>query len=111
MKHPATRNTLYVEQAELLSQDEYAEGQYHMRLQAPETAAHAKPGHFIHMQCDPSLYMRPKIQFLLTIERSGERIGLMREGNCAEEASKAASANVSSLIDFAKYLSAAASTP
>ncbi len=29
----------------------------------------------------PSLYMRPKIQFLRTIERSGERIGLMREGN------------------------------
>ena len=58
MNHPATRNTLYVEQAELLSQDGYAEGQYHIRLHAPETASHAKPGHFIHMQCDPGLYMR-----------------------------------------------------
>lgn len=58
MAHPATRNTLYVEQAELLSQDAYPEGQYHMRLKAPETATHARPGHFIHMQCDPALYMR-----------------------------------------------------
>jgi dihydroorotate dehydrogenase electron transfer subunit len=58
MAHPATRNTLYVEQAELLSQDAYAEDQYHLRLQAPETAALAKPGHFIHMQCDPALAMR-----------------------------------------------------
>ena len=56
--HPDTRNTLYVEQAELLSQDSYPDGQYHMRLRAPETATHAKPGHFIHMQCDPTLYMR-----------------------------------------------------
>ena len=58
MAHPATRNTLYVEQAELVSQDAYAEGQYHIRLHAPETAANAKPGHFIHMQCDPLLAMR-----------------------------------------------------
>ena len=58
MAHPATRNTLYVEQAEVLVQDAYADGQFHMRLRAPETAAHARPGHFIHMQCDPSLYMR-----------------------------------------------------
>ena len=57
MNHPATRNTLYVEQAELLSQDAYAEGQFHICLRAPETSTHAKPGHFIHMQCDPSLYM------------------------------------------------------
>ena len=58
MQHPATRNTLYVEQAELLSQDTYANGQFHIRLRAPDTAAHAKPGHFIHMQCDPGLPMR-----------------------------------------------------
>ncbi len=58
MTHPATRNTLYVEQAELLSQDAYADQQYHIRLQAPETATRARPGQFIHMQCGPALYMR-----------------------------------------------------
>ncbi len=58
MQHPETRNTLYVEQAKLISHDAYPDGQYHMRLHAPETATHAKPGHFIHMQCDPGLPMR-----------------------------------------------------
>ena len=70
MVHPLTRNTLYVEQAELLSQEEYAGGQYHMRLHAPETAAHAKPGHFIHMQCDPSLYMRRPMSIMRSNPRS-----------------------------------------
>ena len=59
----------------------------------------------------PSLYILPKIQFLRTDDRSGERMGLIREGNCADEAIKADSAKESSSIDFAKYLSAAASTP
>ena len=58
MQHPASRNTLYVEQAELLAQAELAGRQYHIRLKAPETAAHARPGHFVHMQCDPALFMR-----------------------------------------------------
>ena len=58
MQHPASRDTLYVEQAELLTQAELAGRQYHLRLKAPETAAHARPGHFVHMQCDPALLMR-----------------------------------------------------
>ena len=53
-----TRNTLYVEQAELISQNTYKNKQYHMILRAPETSMHAKPGHFVHMQCDSSIYMR-----------------------------------------------------
>mgnify|MGYP003950285563 FL=1 len=58
MTHPKTRNTLYVEQAELISQDAYENEQYHMILKAPETSAHARPGHFVHMQCDESIFMR-----------------------------------------------------
>lgn len=58
MAHPPTRNTLYVEQAELLNRDKYAGYQYHMRLRAVETASHARPGHFVHIRCDPSLPMR-----------------------------------------------------
>jgi dihydroorotate dehydrogenase electron transfer subunit len=58
MAHPKTRNTLYVEQAKLISQDIYDNDQYHMILQAPETSVHAKPGHFVHMQCNSTIYMR-----------------------------------------------------
>ena len=58
MTHPKTRNTLYVEQAELISQDAHENEQYHMILKAPETSMRASPGHFVHMQCDSSIYMR-----------------------------------------------------
>ena len=58
MDHKKTRNTLYVEEAELVSQDTYENKQYHMKLRAPETSKHSSPGHFVHMQCDSSIYMR-----------------------------------------------------
>ena len=58
MSHPATRNTLFVEQAEVILHDAYPEHQYHMQLRAPETAARAQAGQFVHMQCHPSLLMR-----------------------------------------------------
>ena len=58
MTHPNTRNTLYVEQAQLISQDIYEDNQFHMTLRAPNTSRNAKPGHFVHMQCDTSIYMR-----------------------------------------------------
>ena len=58
MAHPKTRNTLYVEQANLISHKAYQGEQYHMMLKAPETSAHAKPGHFVHIQCNESIFMR-----------------------------------------------------
>ncbi len=58
MPHPPTRNTLHVEQATLISQDEYPAEQYHLRLLAPKITALAKPGHFVHIQCDSQLNMR-----------------------------------------------------
>jgi len=58
MTLPKTRNTLYVEQANLISHKAYQGEQYHMMLKAPETSAHAKPGHFVHIQCNESIFMR-----------------------------------------------------
>ena len=58
MTIPKTRNTLYVEQANLISHKAYQGEQYHMMLKAPETSAHAKPGHFVHIQCNESIFMR-----------------------------------------------------
>ncbi len=58
MSHPDTRNTLYVEQAEVVFHEVYPEHQYHMQLRAPETASRALAGQFVHMQCHPSLLMR-----------------------------------------------------
>ncbi len=66
MSHPDTRNTLFVEQAEVILHDAYPEHQYHMQLRAPETATRAKAGQFIHMQCHPSLLMRRPMSIMRT---------------------------------------------
>lgn len=58
MAHPDTRNTLYVEDAEVIAHNAHPEQQYHIQLRAPETAQHALPGSFIHLSCDKSLPMR-----------------------------------------------------
>lgn len=58
MKHPATRGTIFSERAGILAHDTCPAGQFILRLQSPLTAAHARPGSFVHMQCDTSLHMR-----------------------------------------------------
>jgi len=52
------RNSLFVEDAEVLLHDSYPGDQYVLRVHAPECAAHALPGTFAHLQCDHSLPMR-----------------------------------------------------
>lgn len=71
MKHPESRNTLHVEQAELLDHIAYEGDQHYMRLHAPLTAALAKPGSFIHMQCDSKLPMRRPMSIMRTDKNSG----------------------------------------
>ncbi len=52
------RDTIYVEDGEILDRDEYPGGQFVMRIRAPETAAHAEAGSFVHLTCDDALPMR-----------------------------------------------------
>jgi dihydroorotate dehydrogenase electron transfer subunit len=52
------RGTIFAEDAEVLDQRAYAGAQYVLRLAAPECAARAEPGSFIHIRCDPALSMR-----------------------------------------------------
>ncbi|MGV0005978.1 MAG: dihydroorotate dehydrogenase electron transfer subunit [Candidatus Porifericomitaceae bacterium WSBS_2022_MAG_OTU9] len=42
----------------LLHKDHLGDQQYLLRIAAPEIAARAKPGQFVHLQCDPRLPMR-----------------------------------------------------
>jgi dihydroorotate dehydrogenase electron transfer subunit len=71
MKHPASRNTLHLEQAELLEHTAFAGDQYYMRLDAPLTASRALPGSFIHMQCDTELPMRRPMSIMRVDENAG----------------------------------------
>ncbi len=52
------RGTIFLETAEVLSQQGWPGEQFVLRLRAPQCAAHAVPGSFAHLTCDPDLPMR-----------------------------------------------------
>ena len=64
----ANRDTIFVEDGELLSVESHPGDQFIMRIRAPKCAAHAQPGSFVHLTCDASLPMRRP----LSIMRVGE---------------------------------------
>ena len=65
------RNTLFVEDAQILAQDSYPGKQYVLRVQAPRCAAHAQPGSFAHLQCNPGLLMRRPLSIMGTDPDAG----------------------------------------
>ena len=62
------RGTIFVEDGEILTRQEYPGGQFVMRIRAPETAAHAEAGSFVHLSCDEALPMRRP----MSIMRAGD---------------------------------------
>jgi len=52
------RNTIFVEDGELISVSTFPGEQFVMRVRAPDCAATAKPGNFVHISCDDSRPMR-----------------------------------------------------
>jgi dihydroorotate dehydrogenase electron transfer subunit len=67
-KAQANRGSIFVEDGEILSVEEFPGKQFIMRIRAPKCAAAAKPGCFVHITCDTSLPMRRP----LSIMRVGE---------------------------------------
>jgi dihydroorotate dehydrogenase electron transfer subunit len=58
------RDTIFVEEAEVLSHQAFAGDQFLLRLKAPECAANAKPGSFSHLQCSPQRPLRRPISIM-----------------------------------------------
>ena len=52
------RGTIFLEDAEILSHDHFPGAQHVLRLKAPQCAAKAQPGSFVHLSCDAALPMR-----------------------------------------------------
>lgn len=52
------RETIFVEDGEVIAVDSFPESQFLMRIRAPRCAAAAQPGTFVHLQCDEALPMR-----------------------------------------------------
>ncbi len=64
------RNTIFVEDAEVLEHQAFDGAQYLLRVQAPKCAAKARPGSFAHLQCDPQMPMRRPLS-IMRVSREG----------------------------------------
>ena len=58
------RNTLFVEDAVILSHEGHPGNQYVMRVSAARCALHARPGSFAHIQCAPTLPLRRPLSIM-----------------------------------------------
>ncbi|VAW79618.1 Dihydroorotate dehydrogenase (NAD(+)), electron transfer subunit [hydrothermal vent metagenome] len=58
------RNTIFSEQAKVLSHHAYDGDQYILRVHAPECASHAQAGSFSHIQCHPLRAMRRPLSIM-----------------------------------------------
>ena len=60
----SSRNTIFVEDALVLSHESFDGEQFILRVMAPKCAAHAVAGQFAHLQCDPQRPMRRPISIM-----------------------------------------------
>ncbi len=65
------RDTIELEEAEILSQQAFDGEQYILRLHAPGCAATARAGQFAHLNCDPALAMRRPLSIMRVDPDSG----------------------------------------
>lgn len=65
------RDTIFVEDAKLLSHQAHPGDQYILRVQAPQCAAHAQPGSFAHITCGPELPMRRPLSIMRVDPKRG----------------------------------------
>jgi len=67
----ARRDTLFVEDALILSHERHPGKQYVLRVSAPRCALHARPGSFAHIQCAPTLPLRRPLSIMRTEPAQG----------------------------------------
>lgn len=58
------RDSIFLEAAQILSHQSFDGAQHVLRLQAPECASRARPGQFVHLQCDEMLAMRRPLSIM-----------------------------------------------
>jgi dihydroorotate dehydrogenase electron transfer subunit len=67
----ASRGTIHLEQGRVLSQTAFEGEQVVTRLAAPRCAAHARPGSFVHLACDPAILMRRPLSIMRAQPQEG----------------------------------------
>ena len=66
------RDTIDIEDCEIISNEEHPGKQFIMRVYAPQIAKEALPGSFVHIQCAEWLPMRRPISIMRTDKNSGQ---------------------------------------
>lgn len=64
MNQASHRDSIFLEEAQILSHQAYAGSQFVLRLQAPQCAASALPGQFAHLTVDPQRPLRRPISIM-----------------------------------------------
>ncbi len=59
-----SRNTIFIEEAEILAHSTFEAEQFVLRVKAPKCAAFAQPGQFAHIQCQPQRQMRRPLSIM-----------------------------------------------
>jgi dihydroorotate dehydrogenase electron transfer subunit len=72
----AHRGTIFVEDAAVLSREDFPGHQHVLRLTAPETAARATAGSFVHVAVDPAVPMRRPLS-IMRVDRDAGWIELL----------------------------------
>jgi dihydroorotate dehydrogenase electron transfer subunit len=65
------RNSILLEEAEILAHDAYPGAQHVLRLHAPGIASRALAGTFVHLRCDPMLPMRRPLSIMRAHRQDG----------------------------------------
>lgn len=65
------RGTIFIEDAQVLGQQRFADGQHVIRLHSPRCAAAARPGSFVHLTCSPDIPMRRPLSIMRANPREG----------------------------------------
>ncbi|HSY04909.1 MAG TPA: dihydroorotate dehydrogenase electron transfer subunit [Steroidobacteraceae bacterium] len=67
----ATRGTIFLEKARVLSHLAHDGAQFVLRLAAPKCAAQAAPGSFVHLTCDAAIPMRRPLSIMRAAATAG----------------------------------------
>jgi len=65
------RGTIFLEEGRVLRHTQFDGDQYVIRVQAPQCAAHAEPGSFAHLTCDPAIPMRRPLSLMRVDPQAG----------------------------------------
>ncbi len=70
-RYGGIRGSVFLEEAEILSQKAFAGEQFILRLHAPRAARAAVPGTFAHISCDPAVPLRRPLSIMRTDPKDG----------------------------------------